>query len=309
MNRVDSRSLPESHCLRVEARRYFFPEDSEEGAALCKRLEGIRVRAQMMERTFGECAYDRAIDQQLEKRGFELFDGVRGIYQSEQGDWLIKRYRSGRTGLAKVGVFKNYDLKDVVFAHHYNNAYRVIMQRKAAAAVAKLGLQIIVPEEYLIPLQCDVEVPPYARYLVASRKIKLLDQIDVLETLNSLSGKQQRAVARQICRLIKAVGLIDANWRNFLLTGRTVQYEGVDVPELALVDTEPFAVLTDIEDQPPRCINVYKKPDAPEGNGRFSVRKARLYGLREFALSCKKRNLKEMASIAKQYFRYLKSHC
>lgn len=306
MNRVDPRAMPETHCLRVEASRYFFPEDSKEGAALLKRVEGVRINALMMEKTFGERAYDHLLDKQLKRKGFEPFDGVRGIYQTEEGDWLIKRYRSGRTGVAKVGVFQNYDLKDVVFAHNYNNAYRVIMQRKAAAAAAELGLQIIVPEEYLIPLPSDEEVPPYACYLVAARKIKLLDQIDALETLTSLDDRQQRAVARQICRLIKAVGLIDANWRNFLLTGRTVQYEGVDVPELALVDTEPFAALTDIEDRPPRSINALKHPNAPERSGRFSVRKARLYGLREFAASCEKRGLKEMTSIAEQYLNCLK---
>lgn len=288
---------PEVHNLKREAKDYFFPMKEDE--ALLDRLKGIFIGIKLIQRGgFGKMPYDQYLERELTKRDFVPLSA--NVYSD--GDWVVKRYNSGLTGKKGVGIFWGGIIpQDVVLSHDYNHAYRVIMQRKIAAAVKQFDWPFVVPEKYLVPLGHENGVPEYMNYLVVCKKVEILDIEKQTEAFTKLSERQQKILAQLICEFIQKTGFIDAKWSNLCFTGKNIEYQGQSIPEIALIDTEPFGLITDESDDPPARYNEIDFPNDPEREGRFSIEIAARYGLREFSHQCKYFGLKGMTPVIDSY--------
>lgn len=241
----------ENNCVDIEqeASRFFFKDSEQHVVKNIANLIDEKVHKYIT-----KDAIMSDLISHVEEKGFQRLSSH--ILEHPQLDgWILKGggKRAWRMVANNAGTSRPND---------YDNIMRVFMAERMSKVVVENGLDIIIPEKRLFAISFDQPVSPaplHKKYLVFSKKVDILDELETKQALRLLDEEHQRKVARDICLLIKKTGFMDAYLGNIRWCA--------SLQKAAIIDTESQGLLIEKNDKSPQQ--------------RYSIKKSALIGLQE----------------------------
>jgi hypothetical protein len=125
---------------------------------------------------------------------------------------------------------------EAVFPTKEDGILRIAMAKRISEVAKNLGIELVVPEKKFVryaEVKADAKVTE--KYCVISQKLDVLSKLETVAKIKEMGSDEQKALAKNISRLVKEAGLVDASFDNIRFTK-----DG----KLAIIDTEPFGLMT-----------------------------------------------------------------
>lgn len=170
-------------------------------------------------------------------------------------DWLIK-VASERAPEDQIRVGLMNDQSEMNRSTAFDSLLRLTMNQRIRQVARDLGIDLVVPEEYVVPYQHSERGDVSRSYFVISQKLNLKSVVETVAHISKMKEAEQIELARKISLLIKNIGLAEASFDNIRFTA-----EGT----LALIDTKPAGLLVATADP------LYTKGHSIEKCGRMGL--------------------------------------